>query len=105
MKQNYFQVHQEYYEQTDGLSMGAPTSSMLAETYMQHMEHKQIYPILTKQQILAYFRYVDDMIYNQRKTNIEHTIEEFNKLQLQLQQDIFIIKYSVGCKETWINRP
>jgi hypothetical protein len=33
------------------------------------MEHKQIYPILIKQQILAYFTYVDDilMIYNQNK--------------------------------------
>jgi hypothetical protein len=40
------------------------------------MEHKQIYPILTKQQIIAYFRYADDifMIYGQNKPNIEHTI-------------------------------
>jgi hypothetical protein len=52
--------------------MGAPTSSVLAETYIQHMEHKQIYPILIKQQTMAYFRYVDDilMIYDQNKTNI-----------------------------------
>jgi hypothetical protein len=45
----------------------SPTSSILAETYIQHMEHKQIYPILIKQQIIAYFRYVDDMIYKHRK--------------------------------------
>jgi hypothetical protein len=33
--------------------------------------------------MVAYFRYVDDilMIYDQRKTNIEHTHDEFNKLQ------------------------
>jgi hypothetical protein len=50
--------------------MGAPTSSILAGTYLQHMEHKQIYPILIKQQIIAYTRYVDDilMIHDQRKT-------------------------------------
>jgi hypothetical protein len=47
-EQNYFQFDQQYYKQTDGLAMGAPTSSILAETYIQHMEHKQIYPILKK---------------------------------------------------------
>jgi hypothetical protein len=83
MEQNYFQVDQQYYKQTDGLVMGAPTSSLLAKPYIQHMEHKQIYPILIKQQIITYFRYVDDihMIYNQNKTNIEHTLNKFNKLQ------------------------
>jgi hypothetical protein len=30
--------------------VGAPTSSILAETYTQQMEHTQIYPILIKQQ-------------------------------------------------------
>jgi hypothetical protein len=47
------------------------------------MEHTQIYPILIEQQIIAYFRYVDDIliIYDQNKTNIDHTLNEFNKLQ------------------------
>jgi uncharacterized lipoprotein NlpE involved in copper resistance len=48
------------------------------------MEHTQIYPILKKkQQIMAYFRYVDDIlkIYDRNKTNIDHTFNEFNKLQ------------------------
>jgi hypothetical protein len=51
--------------------MGAPTSAILAETYVQHMEHMQIhvYPILIKQHIIGYFRYVDDIlvIYDQNK--------------------------------------
>jgi hypothetical protein len=49
--------------------MGAPTSWIPAETYIQHMEHTQIYPILIKQQIIAYFRYVGDilMMYDQNK--------------------------------------
>jgi hypothetical protein len=42
MEQNYFQFDQQYYKQTDGLPMGAPTS-LLAEIYIQPMEHKQIY--------------------------------------------------------------
>jgi hypothetical protein len=73
LEQNYFQVDQEYYKQTDGLAKGAPTSSILAEIYIQHMEHTQIYPILRKQQIVAYYRYGDDIliIYDQSRTNID----------------------------------
>jgi hypothetical protein len=53
--------------------MGAPTSATLAEVYIQYIEHKKLYPILKKRQIIGYFRYIDDIliIYNQNKTNIE----------------------------------
>jgi hypothetical protein len=64
--------------------MGAPISSILAEICIQHMEHTQIYPILIEQQIIAYIRYVDDIliiVYDHNKTNIDHTLNEFNKLQ------------------------
>jgi hypothetical protein len=71
---NYFQFDQQYYKQTDGLTMSAPTSSVLAETYVQHMEHKQIYPVLIKQQIIAYFRYVDDIL-----IIYDRTKQTFNK--------------------------
>jgi hypothetical protein len=61
--------------------MGAPISAILAETYIQHMEHKQIYPVLLKHQIIGYYRYVDDtpIIYDQKKTNIDETLIGFNK--------------------------
>jgi hypothetical protein len=61
--------------------MGAQTSAMLAETYIRHMEHKQLYQILLKHKITGYFRYVDDIliVYNQQQTNIDKTIIEFNK--------------------------
>jgi hypothetical protein len=42
MRQNYFQFDQEYYEQTEGLTMGAPVSAILAEIFTQYMEHKYI---------------------------------------------------------------
>jgi hypothetical protein len=32
-------IKQEYYKQTDGLAMGAPTSAIIPETYIQYMEH------------------------------------------------------------------
>jgi hypothetical protein len=61
LEQNYFHIDNEYYKQTNGLAMGALTSVIIAETYMQHMEHTQMYPILIKQQIVGYFQYVDDI--------------------------------------------
>jgi hypothetical protein len=83
MEQNYFQFNQEYYKQIDGLAMGAPMSSILVEIYVQNMEHTDIsHPKQTKQ-IIAYFRYVDDIliIYDEKKTDINHKLDEFNKLQ------------------------
>jgi hypothetical protein len=45
-------------------------------------DNTQIYPILIKQQIVAYSRYVDDiLIIYDEKTNITQTLKEFNKLQ------------------------
>jgi hypothetical protein len=63
--------------------MGAPTSAILAETFVQHMEHEYLYPILIAHEIIAYYRYVDDIfiIYDQNKTNTEQTLYEFNNIQ------------------------
>jgi hypothetical protein len=36
MEQNYFQFNEQYYKQTGALAMGAPTSNILAEVYIQH---------------------------------------------------------------------
>jgi hypothetical protein len=46
-----------------------------------HMEHKQLHQILLKYKITGYFIYVDDIliVYNQKQTNIDETIIEFNK--------------------------
>jgi hypothetical protein len=71
-----------YYEQTEGLAMGAPISAILAEIFIQYMEHEYIYPILRTREIMAYYRYVDILIiYDKHKTNIEQTLEEFNNIQ------------------------
>jgi hypothetical protein len=71
--QNYFQFMDKTYVQNDGLAMGAPTSSILSEFYLQHLENSKIYDILLNFNIMGYFRYVDDLliIYNERKTDIE----------------------------------
>jgi len=67
MKQNFFTFLNNWYTQNDGLAMGAPTSPILSEIYLQNMEHSHLYTRLTENKILGYFRYVEDIliIYNE----------------------------------------
>jgi hypothetical protein len=53
--------------------MGSP-SAILAETIIQHLEQNKIIKILNKQQIIDYYRYVDDILiaYNEN-INKQHT--------------------------------
>jgi hypothetical protein len=87
LEQNYIQYDHKYYKQTNGLAMGAPTSAILAEIYIQNLEHTQIYGFLIKQHIIAYFRYLDDIliVYDSKKTNIDDTINDFNKMQPKIK--------------------
>jgi hypothetical protein len=54
LKQNYFQHNQDFYKQTQGHAMGAPTLSIFTEICMQCLEHKRIYEILIHHKIIAY---------------------------------------------------
>jgi len=85
--QNYFQFMEQTYVQHDGLAMGAPTSSILSEFYLQHLENSKIYDILINFNIIGYFRYVDDLliIYNEKKTNIEDLFYCFNNIAPKLK--------------------
>jgi len=60
--QNYFKFQDKTFLQTDGLAMGAPTSSVLPELYIQYLENTTILDILCKFKILGHFRYVDDIL-------------------------------------------
>jgi hypothetical protein len=81
MEQNYLKFGQQCYKQAEGLAVGTPTSGILVETFIQHVEHKHIYPILKTQEIITCYRYVDNIIYDQNKTNIKQTLNEFNNIQ------------------------
>ena len=84
--QNYFQFMDQTYVQHNGLAMGAPTSSILSEVYLQHLENSKIYDILLNFNVMGYFRYVDDLlvIYNERKTDIEDLLWFFNNIAPKL---------------------
>jgi hypothetical protein len=67
--------------------MGAPTSATLPETFIQHLEQTIIYEILSKHQIIDYHRYVYGIliVYNKHYTNIENTLDEFNKIHPKIK--------------------
>jgi hypothetical protein len=87
LKQNYFQFANLFYLQEKGLAMGSPTSSILSEIYLQHIEHSHITDILLQNHIIGYFRYVDDIliIYNNSITNIKEMFNLFNNMTPNLK--------------------
>jgi hypothetical protein len=56
------------------------TLTLTAKYTIYNIWNTQICPILVKQQIVAYFSYVDEIviIYDEKITNIEHTLKEIN---------------------------
>ena len=80
LTQNYVQFGDSYCLQKTGLAMGAPTSSIFSEIYLQFIENTVIYDILTKHNIIGYFRYVDDIliIYKDEHTGIHLVLDLFN---------------------------
>jgi hypothetical protein len=73
LSQNYFQFNKQYCKQAEGLAVGAPSSALLAEIFLQNLEHNNIQNIVIKHKLLGYFRYVDDILilYNKKLTNID----------------------------------
>ena len=73
--------------QYDGLAMGAPSSGLIAEIFLQHIEHTYLAHLTHKHRITNYCRYVDDILltYDSTHTSIQMILEDFNALHPQLQ--------------------
>jgi hypothetical protein len=86
-KQNYFEMNSEFYIQSEGLAMGAPSSAILSEAYLQYIEHIHIIGLLNRHKIISYYRYVDDMliVYNTLHTNINCVLGDFNNVRRKIQ--------------------
>jgi nucleoside-specific outer membrane channel protein Tsx len=82
--------------------MEAATSAILAEIFIQYLEHTNIINILKKHQITDYYRYVDDLltIYNEDTTNIENTLADFNSIHPNIQ---FTIKKETHNKINYLD--
>jgi hypothetical protein len=72
--------------------VGAPTLAISAEVYNQNVEHKNIPNINKTPSNRLLYICVDDIfiMYDQRKTDKEETLTEFNK-----QQHCYKIHYSI----------
>jgi hypothetical protein len=68
----------------------SPISAILAEIFIQHLEHNHIANILQRHHIIDYYIYVDDIliIYNEDYTSIEDTLAEFNSNHPNIQYTI-----------------
>jgi hypothetical protein len=67
--------------------MGAPTSSIFSEIYLQHLEHTTVINILIHFKLVGYFRYVSDIlfIYDMQQTNRHEVLDHFNEINPKLQ--------------------
>jgi hypothetical protein len=82
LEQNYFTFRNQSYSQLTGLAMGASSSGILSEVYLQYFEHIKVTEILTQHNIIGYFRYVDDIlvVYDENSTDIYKVHKVFNSL-------------------------
>jgi len=73
--------------QNDGLAMGAPTSSIFSEIYLESLDNQEILQLLNKHNIKVYFRYVDDIliVYDRNTSNIHDVTEDFNNIAPELK--------------------
>jgi hypothetical protein len=67
--------------------MGAHIPALLSELFLQQLQHNQTFDILMSHKIIAYFRYVDDILilYDTNLTNVISTLFDFNSLQKKMQ--------------------
>lgn len=80
---NFFQFRDTFYKQLDGVAMGSPISSVIAQLVMEHAE-KQIIDNL-KFRILFYKRYVDDCILAIPQGKEQEVLDAFNAFHSKLQ--------------------
>jgi hypothetical protein len=60
--------------------MGAPTSAIFSEIYLQNLENTKIAELLLKHKVEGYFRYVDDILlmHKEDQTNTHRVLDNFN---------------------------
>jgi hypothetical protein len=85
-RQNYFSHNHNIMTQRNGLAMGAPSSGLIAEIFLQHTEHKHLPSITQKHKIVNYFRYVDDIlvIFDSTHTYVPDILTDFNVIHPHL---------------------
>jgi hypothetical protein len=72
--------------QHDGLAMGAPSSGLIAEIFLQHMEHLHLTHLTHRHRIINYWRYVDDILlaFDPNHINIQAIVYDFSTIHPKL---------------------
>jgi len=85
-RHNYFTHNHDIISQNDGLAMGALSSGLIADFFLQHTENTHIARLAHKHRINDYFRYVDDilLIFDPNHSDIQSILREFNALHPDL---------------------
>jgi hypothetical protein len=66
--------------------MGAPSSGLIAEIFLQHIERSQLTYLTHKHNIINYCRYMDDiiLIFDSNHSNTQKILNDFNSLHPKL---------------------
>jgi len=67
--------------------MGAPSSGLIAEMFLQQIEHSHLTNLTQKHKIINYCRYVDDIliIFDPNHSDIQEILDDFNSLHPKLR--------------------
>ena len=79
-RQYYFTHNHDIISQHDSLTMGAPSSGLIAELFLQHTENTHLAHLSYKHRIIDYFRYVDDnlLTFDPNHTDIQTILTDCN---------------------------
>jgi hypothetical protein len=82
---NYFIHNNTTYIQQEGLAMGAPSSALISEIFLQYIEFTYLKSIVSKHHITGYFWYVDILItFDSTKTELQTILQVFNNIHPKL---------------------
>jgi hypothetical protein len=85
-KQNYLINNNGIIIPKDSRAMGAPSSSIIAEMFVQRTENSHLAHLTQKRKIIKYFRYVDDifLIFDPNYMNIQAILNDFYAMHPKL---------------------
>ena len=86
LRTTYFIFNGEFHQRTDGVAMGGPASSVVAEIYMISIETTAITTADTPPRIWE--RHVDDVFSILRRCNLELHISSFNQIKTKRHHSI-----------------
>ena len=71
----YFSFQSKIYEQVEGVAMGSPVSTIVANLYMENFEKKVLNSTSTPR---IWMRYVDDTFVIQREDQMQNILDHIN---------------------------